>query len=361
MNEIRPLTGLRGVAAISVFLAHLRLTLTDYGLDLSAPEWVVRLFLNGGRQVDIFFVLSGFILTMNYRAWFAESVPLRSYLTFLRRRFARIYPLHFVMLLLVVAFVLAARVGGAATTHGLDRFEAATLPAHLLLMQAWGIFFPGPGEWNPPSWSVSIEALAYLFFPLVVWVSVRAFDRRPWVPVLLAIAIGFGLNALTPWGLSGFAGVARGLSEFTLGCLVMNLSGSRMAAWLQRDSGSLVALAIIVLCYLLTPDTGFVIAACSIPLLLALSRPNLAGRFFGCRPIFFLGEISYSIYLGHFLFSAIAYRIVSPAWMKTGNGPALVGIALIIGFVLCLSTVCYYAVERPGRRLLSGRRPNPST
>jgi len=356
MTEIRPLTGLRGLAAVCVFLAHLYDTLAGYGLVLVVPEWIRRLFLNGGPQVDVFFVLSGFILTLNYQRWFADSVSRPSYATFLRRRIARIYPLHFVMLLLVIAFVGAARYSGAATTHGIERFDVAQLPAYFLLMQSWGIFIQGPGSWNPQSWSVSIEALAYLGFPLLIWLTARCSAKHAWLLVIAAVAAGLGLNALTAWGLWGFGGIARGLSEFTLGCVAVGLYDSRLAAWLRRDAGSVAAVALLALCYLLTPTTEFAVGICAVPLLLALSKASLAGRFFAWWPLVFLGEISYSIYLGHFLFSSIAYRLVSLTWMKTGPLQLAAGIALIIAFVLVLSTICYYAVERPGRTLLSGRR-----
>jgi peptidoglycan/LPS O-acetylase OafA/YrhL len=356
MNEIRPLTGLRGIAALCVFLAHLRITLGDYGLPLGTPEWFSRLFLEGGRQVDVFFVLSGFILMMNYRSWFAGRLEAGKYFTFLRRRFARIYPLHFTVLLLVICFVVAAHVLGASTSHGLGRFDPAALPAHFLLMHAWGIFFEGPGEWNPPSWSVSIEALAYLFFPVVVYVLARRRDRDPLLPVGFAVCAGFALNAMTHWGLAGFAGIARGLCEFLLGCCLQGLVAHPVGRWLQGRTGSIAAFALIVVCYVSMPDTGFVIALCASPLLLSLTRENPASRFFGWTPIWFLGEISYSIYLGHFLFSSIAYRIVGIAWMKTGPWQTVAGILLISAFVVSLSAACFYAIERPGRRLLAGRR-----
>jgi len=356
MAEIRPLTGLRGIAAVSVFMAHMRDTLGDHGFAVAVPDPLVRLFLSGGRQVDIFFVLSGFILAMNYRDWFKDAVPLASYRTFLQRRFARIYPLHFVMLILVIGFVVAGRALGAHSYFGLDRFRWVDLPEHFLLIHAWGLFSEGPGEWNPPSWSISIEALAYLLFPLAMWLIARFRPRFVWLPLLAGVAIGFGLNAVTHWGLSGFPGLARGLSEFLLGCLLMNLYGSPAAAWLQRNPGASAAALLLIVTYLLTPDTGFVIAIGAAPLLLTLCKDNAVSRFFAWQPVYFLGEISYSIYLGHFLFSSIAYRLVNESWMKTGALPMAAGIATIMAFVLAMSTLCYYLVERPGRDLLSGRR-----
>jgi peptidoglycan/LPS O-acetylase OafA/YrhL len=356
MAEIRALTGLRGIAASTVFLVHLRETLSERGLQSDVPEWIGRMFLNGGRQVDVFFVLSGFILTMNYRSWFEQRVAASSYLAFMQRRFARIYPLHFVMLLLVIGFVVAAGLVGAQTRYGLERFHYGDLPAYFLLVHAWGVLPNGPGEWNPPSWSISIEALAYLLFPPAIWLMAVTFKGRKWLPLALSAAAGIGINLLTPWGLSGFAGIARGLSEFFFGCCVMMLHGERIATWLQGAPGAAAAAAVLVIVYLAMPDTGFAIALGTAPLLLALCSDNPVSRFFGWQPVFFLGEISYSIYLGHFLFNSIAYRLVSVAWMRTGTVPAIVGVALIVAFVLSLSTVFYYAIERPGRSLLRGRR-----
>jgi peptidoglycan/LPS O-acetylase OafA/YrhL len=356
MPEIRPLTGLRGVAAITVFLVHMRETLAERGLATEVPDWAVRLFLNGGRQVDIFFVLSGFILTMNYRSWFTGGVGWRAYLGFMRRRLARIYPLHFFMLVMVIAFVLAAAATGAATRNGLDRFRWSELPAHFLLVHAWGPFIDGPGQWNTPSWSISIETLAYLLFPLSTWLASKWLGARPWPLIALNLIAGFALNAITPWGLDGFPGVARGLSEFMLGCWIFALIDAPIGNWLRSAPGSVFAALALLLCFLSTPDTGFIISVGAAPLLLSLCGKNPASSFFAWKPIYFLGEISYSIYLGHFLLSSIAYRLVSVTWMKTGAGAAVAGTLLIVAFVLAVSTLLYYGIERPGRDLLSGRR-----
>ena len=355
MQEIRALTGLRGIAALIVFFAHTREHLTDQGIDFSIPILVQRLFLMGGRQVDIFFVLSGFILALTYQKWFVEAVTSATYWKFLQRRIARIYPLHFVVLLLVLAMVTAARVLHLSTTYGLDRFDLTTLPAHLLLVHAWG-FLDGAGEWNPPSWSISIEAVAYLIFPFLIWGTVRWAREKPWVLVGIAVAIGLALNAATHWSTYGFGGLARGLSEFLLGCATVNLYQRPIAQWLQSNLGAWLAVLFLAVVFALTPDTGFVIGIATAPLLLTLSADNAVSRMVGSRPLFFLGEISYSIYLGHFLFSSAAYRVVSVQWMKTGTLQVVVGVTVVTAIVVVASTVTYYAIERPGRDWLSGRR-----
>lgn len=358
--EIRGLTGLRGVAALTVFLAHTRETLGERGLALPVPNLVERLFLNGGRQVDIFFVLSGFILAMTYGPWFAGALERAGYLKFMQRRFARIYPLHFVMLLAIIAMVIAAHLTGANTRLGLDRFEFKTLPEQFLLIHAWNLFGHGVNQWNPPSWSISIEALAYIVFPFLIFLTSGWARTRPWALVLGAVLCGFALNAVIPWGIDGLPGIARGLSEFALGCAVFNVASSGVGNWLKSETGAIVAVIILVIAYALTPDIGFDIGVAAAPLLLTLCADNAVSRALGGRVVFFLGEISYSIYLGHFLFSSISYRIVSVAWMRTSPLATVLGIAFIVIFVLALSTLTFYTVELPARNFLSGRRRRPA-
>jgi peptidoglycan/LPS O-acetylase OafA/YrhL len=356
LNEIRGLTGLRGIAAVIVFLAHTQETLLGRGLPLQVPTLVQRLFLSGGRQVDIFFVLSGFILALIYRDWFRERLAAPTYFKFLRRRVARIYPLHLFMLLLIMTFVYTAYALHIHTSTGLDKYTVASIPATALMIHAWGFLDSQGGPWNPPSWSISIEFLAYLLFPLFVWGTAGLGRSRPWTLLAVTAACGFALNIATRWGLAGFPGIARGLSEFAFGCATANFYGSAVATWMQGRPGSFLAALGLVVCFALLPDTGFICAVMTAPLLLALCGSNPVSRALSATPVYFLGEVSYSIYLGHFLYSTIAYRLIDPAWMLKGMPQMLAGLAGICVFVLLLSTATYYAIERPGRDLLGGRR-----
>jgi peptidoglycan/LPS O-acetylase OafA/YrhL len=356
MNEIRPLTGIRGIAALTVFLAHSQEALLSRGIDLSAPTLIERLFLSGGRQVDIFFVLSGFILTLIYDKWFDGGINRSNYLKFLRKRLARIYPLHAFMLVLIAGFVLVASVRHTQVANGLERFSLSSLAQNFLLVHAWGFDGKEGGTWNPPSWSISIEYLAYLLFPLFLWVSTTARKNHRWLLLAAILACGFLCNAVMFWGQAGVSGISRGLTEFALGCLCVSFFSSSLADWLRSNVGSALALLALLICYALTPETSFAIAVFAAPLILALTGKNRVSAFFGWTPVYFLGEISYSIYLGHFLFTSIAYRLVSVGWMRSGPLATALGVIFIITFVLGLSTLTYYAIERPGRDWLSGQR-----
>jgi peptidoglycan/LPS O-acetylase OafA/YrhL len=356
MKEIRALTGIRGIAALTVFLSHTQGALIARGVDVSAPTWADRLFLSGGRQVDIFFVLSGFLLALIYSNWFDAGVSSGSYYKFLRKRLARIYPLQAFMLCLILGFVLLAYLRHAQVANGLDRFTFSSLPYNFLLIHAWGFDGTEGGTWNPPSWSISIEFLAYLVFPLFLAVTVNARKNRRWLLLLAIVAAGAFCNAVLFWGQAGILGIPRGLIEFGLGCVAASFFSTATADWLRTTLGSFCALAVLIVCYLLTPDTSFAIAVCAAPLILSLTGKNPVSTFFGWTPIYFLGEISYSIYLGHFLYTSISYRLISADWMRTGPLAVFLSVMFIVAFVVGLSTLTYYAVERPGRDWLAGNR-----
>ena len=356
MNEVRALTGIRGTAALTVFLAHTRAALEPRGIDLWVPTAIERLFLSGGRQVDIFFVLSGFILSMTYASWFDSNLHVKQYGRFLRKRFARIYPLHAFMLILVLCFVLVARIVHADVANGIGRFTFSSLVPNFLLIQAWYSDSADAANWNPPSWSISIEALAYLLFPVFLRSTVAIRRSRPWVMIAVIIGCGLICNAFVFWGQTGVEGIVRGLTEFVLGSCLASLYRHPLAVWLKSNVGSVVALVGLAICFVLTPDTGFVIAVFTAPLLLSLTGKNAVSAFFGWSPVHFLGEISYSIYLGQFLFTSIAYRLVSTAWMRSGHLATALGLLAIVAFVLSLSTMTYFGVERPGRQWLAGKR-----
>ncbi|GAA0505172.1 MAG: acyltransferase family protein [Pigmentiphaga sp.] len=360
MQEIKGLNGLRGVAALMVFWAHLKETLITLNPGLEWHPLVERMFLSGGRQVDVFFVLSGFIMTLTYQSWFATRVSLREYLIFLRRRLARIYPLHLFMLLLVAAAALTAALAGLNVRNGLERFDLATLPQHLLLIHAWGPFMPGPGAWNPPSWSISVEWLAYLLFPFLLWLAFRIRRHRAAWALMITVALGISTNIIYAWSIIGPGAVTRGLTEFGLGCAVALCAEGSAAQWLASRRGSLLAAGLLLLTYGLVPDTGFIIALACSPLLLSLCGNNPVGRALGSPPLNFLGEISYSVYLGHFLFSSVGYRLVSPQWMASSHVHAVLGGLLLTAWVIALSTLTYRLIERPARIRFGGRSSRPT-
>lgn len=347
-RHLGALTGIRGLAAWLVVFFHIRLS-----LQLLLPDRAIAALAKGYLAVDLFFVLSGFVLWYNYgerlRAggWQAAG-------PFLWRRIARIWPLHLAILAAFVLFVLALALTGRSTAG----YPLAELPLHVLLIQNWG--FTHELSWNHPAWSISTELAAYLCFPLTVRL-LR--PERLGLPALFAVAAAllgaihllFALNGATALGeYIPKLGVWRCLLEFALGNVACLL-------WLRlrpmRHAAPLAALACIAfLCAGLAlnlPETAFVPGAllCGI-LFLALDKGALS-RGLGHGPLHYLGEISYSTYLAHFLLFILFKLLFVDQTLQLGWA-ALAGFLTLL---LAVSVLLYHGLEKPAQVWLNRHAP----
>lgn len=348
-GELRALTSARGIAAWWVVLFHLRGSLE------ALPTMAEAVLAKGYLAVDFFFLLSGFVLALSHGERLCDggraAVP-----DFLRRRVARIWPLHAAMLGFAVLLRLILTTSGRPAPE----FPLSELPAHLLLVQAWG--FADPLRWNDPAWSISCELAAYLLFPL--WAM--AIDwRRTTTPVLvgaialllLGVGVAFALRGADTLGRDiPHLGVVRCLLEFATGTLLQVL-------W-QRWRASRAVLASFGIAALFgmawrlgVPETlsgPAALAALLLGLALTAGRPGnpLEGAL-----LHRLGEISYATYLSHFLLW-FAFKL---AFVRTATiGWPLA--ALYLALVLAASVALHRWVERPAQRWINalGFRPGRS-
>ena len=218
-RQLAALTSLRFFAAYWVVLHHL-----DDGLRPNIDAYT-GLLRKGYLAVDVFFILSGFILSHVY--W-ADGVSGRlDYWNFLSKRLARIYPMHITTMALMGLLVGIGAVTGLpvdATAH------ADAVAANLLLIHAWGT--TTGLSWNAVSWSISAEWFAYLLFPVMLAVALR-FRARPLALVGLAIGWllvqGFLVRKIGGVGLfhlkDNYA-ILRIAPEFCLGCALYGLGRS---------------------------------------------------------------------------------------------------------------------------------------
>lgn len=340
-GELRALTGVRGLAAWFVVLYHIRLSIA--GLPIPMRD----LFAKGYLAVDFFFLLSGFVIWLTWHERLrtqgrAGIVP------FLRKRIARIWPLHLVVLAGAVALAVLLAFTGRADPVA---YPFAELPLHILLVHNWG--FTDRLAWNDPSWSISAEFGAYLLFPILIAVVDW---RRLATPTLFAIATGILVllhltmaSATLGSDISRF-GLLRCLIEFTTGTIVC-------ALWLRwRDVRrirvwAIAASILLALAWALgAPETLVVPAAFAGLLLLLALTSDLSGNPLASRPIHYLGEISYATYLGHFMLWVVFKLIFvsDPAHVA----PGLIALYLLLVFVA--SIALYHLVERPAQRWLNG-------
>lgn len=342
------LTGLRGIAAWLVVLYHIRLSLTGI-----LPAEVIAAMAKGYLAVDLFFILSGFVLWYNY-AERLQGGRWGEAGRFLWRRIARIWPLHAAILALFVLFALALALTGRDTAG----YPFAELPLHAVLVQNWGL--TSKLAWNHPAWSISTEFAAYLLFPIVA-AAVR-WQRLPTAALLmLALALAVAIHLL--FALNGHddlgdaipsLGLWRCLLEFALGNLLCLLWLRWRRAKRAAASAAFAGAALVAAAWAFRwPETAFVPAAFAAGLLaLALGKGAIV-RALGSRVPVYLGEISYSTYLAHYLLFIVFKLLFVDATLQIG----WLGLAGFMGIVLAASAGFYHLVEKPAQRLFNRHPP----
>ncbi len=355
------LDGLRGIAALIVVFHHLQINSIFRHLDF---------VLSGELFVDVFFVMSGFVIAASYLDRIGNVDQAKRFLTL---RFFRIYPLHiFALSFFVIQEVvryLFWKSGGVINssapftgTRSLDLLGATTF-----LIQSWGPF--GRNSWNGPSWSISSEALAYIVFALaVMW---RPFHSRLANPVLIVGAvIAYIYASVARDGLAeatyGIPAVARGLAGFFIGVVCFRIvKAPRVADWIRSTPTYgfsimqlvVVATFLVLLHFLGGPNIVLTVVPLVFLVMALHVDRGVVCMILNTRPMQYLGKVSYSIYLMHASVIFIAdgvFRRLIPSW---DNMTLLSGTLVSIGIVcsvVFLAEFTYRFIEQPGREY--GRR-----
>ncbi len=350
-GELRGLTGLRGVAALLVVPLHA----TQISLSPDFPSVFVA---HGYLWVDLFLVLSGFVLARTYERRPRGRSAMAA--VFLARRVARIWPLF---ALTTGGMVLARRAG---LTWFPDRLAERGWPllANLLMVQAW----VGQPSINVPGWSVSGEwACCLLFLPLRRCVSARS--AWPAAALVLVAAGTLALLAASPLPVRRGAldlalpvtplPVIRCMASFVLGMATWRAAGHARLRGVAALPGLDLALGAAIVLLMGWPHTDLAVVLLFPPLVLCLScGTGPAARALASRPVHALGTISYSIYLLQVPLVVLRAPGVLVAqaerWLAPYGLPQDVHGRLALFYVLLItvSVVSWFAVERPARLLL---------
>jgi peptidoglycan/LPS O-acetylase OafA/YrhL len=341
-TDLPALTGIRGLAAWLVVLFHARLSAAAF-----LPDSIAAILARGYLAVDLFFMLSGFVLWLNYgdrlRLGGIGAVP-----RFVARRIARIWPLHAAMLAVAIAFALLL-VALGKPVHD----PWSVLPLHILLVHNWGM--TGQLAWNDPSWSISAEFAAYLLFPLLAFaIDWRRFPA--WALIAIVIALAAALhNAMNLGGAPHLnhdiprLGIFRALIEFAMGTALCAL----WIGWREgRRTAILAALAPLAAFLLMAaprlPETAVAPVLLAALLLAIAITADAPFNPLASRPIHYLGLISYSTYLVHFLL----FRFFKIIFVDQSGllSPAL--LASYLALTLAASIALFHGLERPAQKAL---------
>lgn len=349
-GEIRPLTGLRFVAAFWVFLFHMqaRWPFTDFA---PAREIIAK----GAFGMSLFFMLSGFILAYRY----ANRLDLKDYVV---NRVARIYPVY-----LAAAIVTLPWIGVEISTESFNAFIHSLgrlvllVGSNIFAIQAW---FPEMFKiWNDGgSWSISTEAFFYVMLPALLPALIALRPKALW-----KVVVGCWLASFLP-GVSELFFKSEGtpfysvpiyrLPEFVIGIAVLLMMRRGMKVPPSYANWGAAALFIF---YLALPvplmhwvgNNWIVVPAIGLSLITLATGKGFVSRFLGSPLMEWLGKISYCFYSFQVLviLFCLSYRddIGKAVPPLSSNGL----LAIIAFFVLIgISAAGYYLIEEPCRKVL---------
>jgi peptidoglycan/LPS O-acetylase OafA/YrhL len=341
-DSLPALTGIRGLAAWWVVLYHFREHFPDDPYHIMQAVWA-----HGYLAVDLFFELSGFILALNYLNAF-RNVSSGKALHFYGLRLARVYPLHIFMLTLFLLNPLAIMFASSAGSVG-ARYDPAYFGLSVVLMQNWG--FTQDLTWNIPSWSISTEWLAYLFFPALAWMLGRVTGSRmraAAVAAAMLLILALGLIAMHQTLGSDIPrnGVIRCLCEFTAGmCLFQFWRQDRPEQW--KATLGLAGFAACVIAYEVYDLADFVMIPLGFLFLIYALANNShpLSRVFSQPTIVRIGLWSYATYMVHyFVKDWVTFLLVRDSI------PDQVPMVAYLAITLAASVVLYHYLEVPGRQ-----------
>lgn len=336
---------LRGVAASMVVFHHY--VASQLERQFEVQQWIEDL---GGSGVDIFFVISGFIMMIT------QSDPERpaSARDFLLRRLVRIAPLYWA--LTIAAFALALLAGDAV--HADFSLQKA-LSSMLFLPFGSGIDM----EMNahtayviPMAWTLTYEWYFYLVFAVTLALGLQPVARLGVMAGWFAVSVAAAF-ILQPASLILQMAGNPIVFEFLLGCLVAILyrKGYRLGG---LQAVALAAAAVFLLSNIFHQTAFERILLWGVPAFMLIAAASLyqAGRLdlIILRPLVRLGDISYSLYLSHFFCLALFVRMQDrSSLLNQGFNP--LSLALFTLLVLLVAELCYRCIEEPARRYFSRR------
>ncbi len=353
-DRVAYLDGIRGIAVLLVLMYH------AWAFHLPVP---LR-FGGGYIGVDVFFVLSGYVITSVLIHRDRDRPTLQRYTRFIGARFHRLYPALVAMLVAVVVVVWAGWRPDADQSPG-----HVTAWAGIAVVQLTSFVLAahtGTPNLVGPTWTLSIEWTFYALWPFALWLCLRA--RRPWLPVGgLAVAV-YAISFLIPahvWWVLPPGRIAQILVGATFAVWMAGPGASAAMSLAARRGAAVLGfagLAFILMwslrvtygpAYYTYRQTGAPLVTLSaVAMLRGGVRSTLVSRALAWRPLAAVGRASYSLYLIQYPWM-YAFGGLSGATRSWGN------FALAMTGVAVSTYVSYRFFERPYLRRSSQSRAIP--
>jgi len=347
--RITELESIRGLAALLVAFSH---------IPLWNPRFAFSVVQNGYLMVELFFVLSGFVI---YNAYHNKILNCRQFLGFQFLRLGRLYPVHFLFLIFFLVieaskYVALERYNLSLGTLPFERSNLNSFLQQLFLIQAIGPT-ENANNFNVPAWSISVEFYTYMIFALTLLYA-RGLKNTIFT-ALFIVSIAMLVSKET----FGFPSLIRCTTGFFLGCMCAAIYQVKRFA--MSPTISIISFLSVIL-FLLVKEIWegdvFIYPLTALLIVTIVNTERGIFRVLLCsKALIWLGERSYSIYMSHygilwvfdvFLRRALKYPIIQLNERPTVQLPLLeacVACLLAIGIVLIVSDVVYRVLEKPVR------------
>jgi len=348
--KIEELESIRGLAALLIVFTHI-------------PKWNtlldVGILNNGYLMVELFFVLSGYVI---YTSYAHKIINKKDLVRFQFLRLGRLYPVHVVFLVFFIIIELAkyiAQIKFGIKSPNTEPFRENNLTAivqQLFLVQAIGPTFNAT-TFNGPAWSISVEFYTYFIFGMVALLVTKFRD-------LLFFLIAFiSLLLLVSHTTFGFYSLIRCFAGFFIGCLTA--SATRVIKPNIHKSASLLIFTSIVLFLQFKTSKDYDIAiyffTAALIATIVHSENGYLNHLLNVRVLSWLGSVSYAVYMSHEAILWITNQFIrvilkkpeiiilnqSIPQLNTIETLMAWGVVTLILFIL--STLVYRFIERPMR------------
>ncbi len=347
---IPEIDGLRFVAIMMVVAFHVR----GYVAAKFAPaggwavppdqDWLGRAALHGHFGVQLFFVISGFVLGRPFAAAYLAGGPPVRLGAYFARRVTRLEPPYIISLLLMFGLLVAWR-----------GEPVGELAPHLLAHVAYlhNLLFPGTPGVQFVAWSLEIEVQFYVLAPLLAFAFA---GRHAYARLLLALAAAVMIGQWVTCGthVPHFLTLA-GFAQFFLGGFL--LAGLSVTRWVRPpgvltgrlwDGVSLVGWPALFLIWESAAATFWLLPPVLTMLTAAAIRGHASRRVFGFTPVARIGGMCYSIYLVHYLLISLVGRLSGRVLVTDSFAVnLLIQMAVLVPVVVAGSAVFFVIAERP--------------
>jgi peptidoglycan/LPS O-acetylase OafA/YrhL len=349
-GRYRILDSYRFIAASMICIYHFNKA-NILGLATLSP-----MFENLRLGVDFFFILSGFVIAKVYLNKIHNA---EQFGRFIWRRFARLYPLHLLTLMIGIAGGILIGHRGLQEGTNPEIFSSTAIFANLTLTHSLGI--TNYGSFNIPSWSISAEMFVYMLFPFFALMATRlptiisAMLIVGYVIVTVLIRDHLGLR---DWTLTWYdLGALRAVPTFFTGVLIakiLSTTGKNFAPpiWLAHAA---FALSLVPMHFNIRDEFALVAFGLVVFLAAASEQNGAKSKLQGAQFVH-LGDASYSLYMWHMPIKVGVFAITGKIF-GTSLLPMWGAAALSYGLALIAALVCYRYFEIPIKNYIIARYP----